>query len=923
MPILHSLVLSDNKIVSLPVEFGNLSRMRVLHLNNNEFSAIPTSIHKMLSLREISLEWFRYVEPPLPRVLRGPEHTVNIESFRRLCHAVAQKGFQQCSLVSVLKNLSKSTNFDVNRRDLHRRTLMYLAASEGCLGIVKGLLEAGAEVNICDRDGYTPLLVAVRENQAEAVHLLVKHGADVNVGAGGLGTPLLFAVSAMDVNMVNCFLQAGADVRLKDADGNTPLHLVLNSFDKDPVSSAAIMEALVDHNASVNVTNGEKWAPLHLAARKGQVRGVQWVVNKNKQSRAQGLEQFDLDLAGGSHLWTALHLAGHAGHHAVIETLVDAGADVFIRTYDGRLPRHVSRGHVAVTKIFRKIERFWLRDRVVVEGRVPERRTTAHVLSGPSIAQRNYSSGQPGQPRQRRSWETVPIFRADSLPNPDVPLHLIRSAPQSDNGFNEQHNGSVQSHNRSPLYESLCSVAHTSLVHIMSTLSCDERFSEQALLEHVDEEGYSPLHWACWAGDEDAVRYILSKRIAVDLTQKEDGRTLLHFLATLEMRDHPSRKLSMPVPDKLLRTSIASFLLTLSRVQSGVETVHSRSLSMSRKARHSLAAYGDIDFVMQRGVRSVVVEPSVESFHTDTSEHDTIVTDTSPIYSRGRSCPQTLDIDARDVCGRTALHLACESGNVDLVRLLLANGADPNVCEASTAWSPLHFAVSKGHHAIVLQLLADKRCQVELFDRFMWTPLYEAAHNRDARAVGLLVNHGALLNRVNDQGNSPIHAVIASKLADAEKVWMISLLVCNGALLSSVAPLPDHMMSQVRAAVDVAQTIKVSQSFPMFYVPDNLAPNCMKCDALFSVSIRRHHCRWCGIVICAGCSGANGSATPSKAQNGESKHKKQQKAPRTKKSKLCADCAAFVLSFKHASPPLTLAQRQKQILTSELGGFEV
>ncbi|CAB3381466.1 Hypothetical predicted protein [Cloeon dipterum] len=41
---------------------------------------------------------------------------------------------------------------------------------------------------------------------------------------------------------------------------------------------------------------------------------------------------------------------------------------------------------------------------------------------------------------------------------------------------------------------------------------------------------------------------------------------------------------------------------------------------------------------------------------------------------------------------------------------------------------------------------------------------------------------------------------------------------------------------------------------PPPWVPDHMAPNCMTCEALFTVVRRRHHCRHCGKVVCARCS---------------------------------------------------------------------
>lgn len=37
------------------------------------------------------------------------------------------------------------------------------------------------------------------------------------------------------------------------------------------------------------------------------------------------------------------------------------------------------------------------------------------------------------------------------------------------------------------------------------------------------------------------------------------------------------------------------------------------------------------------------------------------------------------------------------------------------------------------------------------------------------------------------------------------------------------------------------------------WVPDNAAPHCASCEAQFSFTKRRHHCRACGRVFCSAC----------------------------------------------------------------------
>ena len=94
------------------------------------------------------------------------------------------------------------------------------------------------------------------------------------MGGGIFGSPMHLAVVKLEVWIVKKLLMRGADVNKADCDGNTPLHLVMNVFSKNSQKCMSICELLITHGAKANMKNNDNWAPIHIAARKGQEKGI-------------------------------------------------------------------------------------------------------------------------------------------------------------------------------------------------------------------------------------------------------------------------------------------------------------------------------------------------------------------------------------------------------------------------------------------------------------------------------------------------------------------------------------------------------------------------------------------------------------------------------------------------------------------------
>jgi len=99
--------------------------------------------------------------------------------------------------------------------------------------------------------------------------------------------------------------------------------------------------------------------------------------------------------------------------------------------------------------------------------------------------------------------------------------------------------------------------------------------------------------------------------------------------------------------------------------------------------------------------------------------------------------PKT-NIEWRTPQDESPLMMAALRGHTELARKLVARGADIN----KTGWTPLHYASTHGHLAI-MQMLLDEHAYIDAESPNGTTPLMMAAHYGTADAVKLLLDGGA------------------------------------------------------------------------------------------------------------------------------------------------------------------------------------
>lgn len=217
--------------------------------------------------------------------------------------------------------------------DLHEKlTPLMMAARSGCVGGIKILLGAGADIDAgLDTTGETALHHAVRAGAPECVQLLISSGATVNPTTLYSESPLHVAVYEDLPNVVDILLSAGANVRAsKGTSKMTALHIASNE------GYYTIAHQLLKAGANPNQENQMGQTALHLAAKSQSYDTVQVLLSFSADPNAR-----DRDLK------TPLHYGIFKGSrsHECLRLLLEAGADTNAADLSGYTPLHIAAVH--------------------------------------------------------------------------------------------------------------------------------------------------------------------------------------------------------------------------------------------------------------------------------------------------------------------------------------------------------------------------------------------------------------------------------------------------------------------------------------------------------------------------------------------------------------------------------------------------
>ncbi|KAM5148328.1 zinc finger FYVE domain-containing protein 9 [Mantella aurantiaca] len=119
-------------------------------------------------------------------------------------------------------------------------------------------------------------------------------------------------------------------------------------------------------------------------------------------------------------------------------------------------------------------------------------------------------------------------------------------------------------------------------------------------------------------------------------------------------------------------------------------------------------------------------------------------------------------------------------------------------------------------------------------------------------------NKNDLLNKSNQSDNlvsDAFHeeAGLRSPVTNANGDLLGDYRGPNSPCLAVSPDSPDNDLLARQYRVPTSKPFTTLGEVAPVWVPDSQAPNCMKCEARFTFTKRRHHCRACGKVFCAAC----------------------------------------------------------------------
>ena len=176
------------------------------------------------------------------------EDSNNIDGYDELMNAISKGDMK------ALEKLVKDDT-DLNKQ-YDKITPLGLAAARNDKEMVKFLVEKGADINLEDGYGYTPLIIAMKYRNIGLAKDIIDLKPDLNAICSATGdTPLTYLAREVWFGTDLCYymIKNGADVNKKNDNGDTPLIVAVQNV----VGSYGMLGVIINMGADYNIKNND------------------------------------------------------------------------------------------------------------------------------------------------------------------------------------------------------------------------------------------------------------------------------------------------------------------------------------------------------------------------------------------------------------------------------------------------------------------------------------------------------------------------------------------------------------------------------------------------------------------------------------------------------------------------------------------
>uniref|UniRef100_A0A8C8MDB7 Ion transport domain-containing protein n=1 Tax=Oncorhynchus tshawytscha TaxID=74940 RepID=A0A8C8MDB7_ONCTS len=515
------------------------------------------------------------------------------------------------------------------------------------------------ELNARDEEGNTPLHWAVQRTQRESCACLLDLGADSNILNLRLMSPLHLAVSLGHNPLVELLLShSNTDANLMGGQGNTPLMLACS------VDNHEAVRLLFKYRARLCQQNKLGHYPIHAAAFAGAKKSMLVVLQKGEEmgfSTETHINYVDKSFS------TPLHLAVHGGNLEAIKLCIEQGAKIDQKQCDKSTALHFACTQGASEAVKLMLSAY---DRVCDVINIPDgaSQTPLHkatIFDHVGLAEYLISKG-------------ADINSIDCKGHTPLLLATSCSAWKTV-GLLLTHGANLKIKDK---YD--CNFLHLAILQPKGlknlppeVLQCS---NVRELLGAEDNEGCTPLHYACRLGIPESVTDMLGLNVSLDQKSKQK-KSALHFAAEYGRINTCHRLLEWMTCTRLLNEGD----------ESGMTPLHLASRGGHIKV---------LELLLRKGAL----------FHSDSNgwtclHHAAAEGYTQTMIILLQSNIKLLDQTDEDM--NTALHLAAREGHAAAVTLLLGRGAQMTLNKSDASF--LHEAVLNGRKDVAFAVIHNER----------------------------------------------------------------------------------------------------------------------------------------------------------------------------------------------------------------------